>query len=137
MLDLGWSETFFVVVLALIVIGPRDLPKVARGIGQALGRARKAYQEVLGSLNTLEREVMLEDSRANEVHQESLRARQLTPEALQERQRSRHDPHSPVHRRDQDGRRVPADTGAAAVAADGDARPTEPAAGSAETGRNA
>lgn len=57
MFDLGWSEIAFVVALALIVIGPRDLPKLARGMGKAQGKLRRLYQDAQFSLKKLELEV--------------------------------------------------------------------------------
>lgn len=40
MLDIGWTEILIIMVVALVVIGPRDLPKVVRTIGQWMGKAR-------------------------------------------------------------------------------------------------
>ena len=41
--NLGLSELLVIAVIALLVIGPRRLPDVARGLGEAL----KAFQEAL------------------------------------------------------------------------------------------
>ena len=41
--NLGLSELLLIFVVALLVIGPRRLPEVARGIGQAV----KAFQDAL------------------------------------------------------------------------------------------
>ena len=40
MLDIGWQELLIILVIALVVIGPRDLPKVVRTVGQWTGKAR-------------------------------------------------------------------------------------------------
>lgn len=40
MLDIGWTEILVILVIALIVVGPRDLPKVVRTVGQWMGKAR-------------------------------------------------------------------------------------------------
>ena len=34
MLDIGWSEMAMIALIALIVIGPKDLPRVMRTAGQ-------------------------------------------------------------------------------------------------------
>lgn len=39
MLDLGWMEVFFVAVLALVIIGPKDLPGFVRNLGRLCPRA--------------------------------------------------------------------------------------------------
>ena len=33
MFDIGWSELLVIAVVAIIVVGPKDLPKMMRGIG--------------------------------------------------------------------------------------------------------
>lgn len=57
MFDLGWIEIFFVCVLALIVVGPKDLPKLARSLGQIFNRAQRLYRDMAGSITKLEREI--------------------------------------------------------------------------------
>lgn len=45
MLDLGWSELLIIGVVALVVVGPKDLPKMFRTIGQLSGKARGMARE--------------------------------------------------------------------------------------------
>ncbi|MFT5867520.1 MAG: sec-independent protein translocase protein TatB, partial [Gammaproteobacteria bacterium] len=40
MFGLGWSEMVLVAIVALIVIGPKDLPGMFRTVGQFTGQAR-------------------------------------------------------------------------------------------------
>ena len=40
MFDIGYSELLLIAVVALIVIGPKDLPRVMRTVGHWVGRAR-------------------------------------------------------------------------------------------------
>ena len=40
MFGLGWSEMVLVAIVALIVIGPKDLPGLFRTMGQMTGKAR-------------------------------------------------------------------------------------------------
>ncbi|WP_416233116.1 Sec-independent protein translocase protein TatB [Castellaniella sp.] len=46
MFDVSFSELMLIGVIALIVIGPERLPKVARTIGHLLGRAQRYVNEV-------------------------------------------------------------------------------------------
>lgn len=46
MFDISFSELMIIGVVALIVIGPERLPKVARTVGHLLGRAQKYVNEV-------------------------------------------------------------------------------------------
>lgn len=45
MLDIGWSEMLIVGVVALIVVGPKDLPKMFHKVGQFTGKARAMARE--------------------------------------------------------------------------------------------
>lgn len=40
MIDIAWSEFIFIALLALILIGPKELPAVLRTIGRWVGKAR-------------------------------------------------------------------------------------------------
>lgn len=45
MFDLGWSEILVIGVVALIVVGPKDLPKMFRTLGQMTAKARSMARE--------------------------------------------------------------------------------------------
>lgn len=45
MFDLGWSELLVIGVVALIVVGPKDLPKMFRTLGQLTAKARSMARE--------------------------------------------------------------------------------------------
>ena len=45
MFDLGWGELLIVGVVALIVVGPKDLPGMFKSIGQVMGRMRAMARE--------------------------------------------------------------------------------------------
>lgn len=59
MFDFGWMELAFLAMLALIIVGPRDLPRLASGVGRLWGRARRLYRDALGQLQKLENEMDL------------------------------------------------------------------------------
>ena len=60
MFDLGFSELLVIGVVALIVIGPERLPKVARTAGAWLGRLNRYVSDVKQDIN---REMQLEELR--------------------------------------------------------------------------
>lgn len=58
MFDIGFSEIGLIAVVALLVLGPERLPKVARTVGALVRRARSGWQDVRGEI---ERELQAED----------------------------------------------------------------------------
>lgn len=61
MFDIGWSELVVIAVVALIAIGPKELPGVLRMVGQWMGKARKMAAEFQGQFNEAMREAELAD----------------------------------------------------------------------------
>jgi sec-independent protein translocase protein TatB len=63
MFDFGFSEILLIFLLALIVLGPEKLPRVAAQVGRWLGRARGMARQFR---EQLEEEVNLEDARKSQ-----------------------------------------------------------------------
>ncbi|WP_398476749.1 Sec-independent protein translocase protein TatB [Tardiphaga sp.] len=61
MFDIGWSELVVIGVVALIAIGPKELPGVLRMVGQWMGKARKMASEFQGQFNEAMREAEMAD----------------------------------------------------------------------------
>ncbi len=61
MLDLGWSELLIIGVVALIVVGPKDLPKMLRALGQYAGRAKGIAREFQRSMDDAARQADIEE----------------------------------------------------------------------------
>ncbi len=61
MFDIGWSEFVVIAVVALIAIGPKELPGVLRMVGQWLGKARKMAAEFQGQFQEAMREAEMAD----------------------------------------------------------------------------
>lgn len=59
MLDVAWIEIAFVAVIALLVVGPKDLPVLLKSVGSLIGKFRRLYRKVIESVNTLDREVQI------------------------------------------------------------------------------
>ena len=60
MFDIGFSEIALIAVVALLVLGPERLPRVARTAGALLRRARASWQ---GVRDEIERELAADDVR--------------------------------------------------------------------------
>ena len=47
MLDIGWPELFLIAVVVLLVVGPKELPKVLRNVGLWVSKAKTVTREDL------------------------------------------------------------------------------------------
>ena len=82
MFEIGFSELIVIAIVALVVIGPERLPKVARTAGHLLGRLRRYVNDVKADIN---REIQLEELKTLQTSiQES--ARSLEQELASEMQ---------------------------------------------------
>ena len=61
MFDIGWSEFLVIAIVALIAIGPKELPGVLRMVGQWMGKARKMAAEFQGQFQEAMREAEMAD----------------------------------------------------------------------------
>ena len=61
MFDIAWSEMVLIGAVALVVIGPKDLPKALRTVGQTVARVRRMASEFQGQFNDAMREAELAD----------------------------------------------------------------------------
>src|SRR5689334_11669124 len=64
MFGIAGSEWFVILIVALVVVGPKDLPRVMRTIGQWTGRARSMADQFRRSFDEMARQSELEDLRA-------------------------------------------------------------------------
>jgi sec-independent protein translocase protein TatB len=61
MFDIGWSELLLIGIVALVAIGPKELPGVLRMVGQWMGKARKMAAEFQGQFQEAMREAEMAD----------------------------------------------------------------------------
>jgi sec-independent protein translocase protein TatB len=61
--DLSWSHMLLVLVVALVVVGPKDLPKVMRTMGQWAAKARGMADQFRKSFDDMARQSELDELR--------------------------------------------------------------------------
>jgi sec-independent protein translocase protein TatB len=61
MFDIGWGELLVIGIVALIVIGPKELPGVLRTLGQGMSKIRRMASEFQGQFNEAMREAEMAD----------------------------------------------------------------------------
>ena len=63
-MDLSWSHIFIVLVVALVVVGPKDLPKMMRVVGRWTGKAREMANQLRKRFDAMARQSELDELRA-------------------------------------------------------------------------
>jgi sec-independent protein translocase protein TatB len=63
MFDLSWSHILIFLVVALVVVGPKDMPKLLRMAGQWMGKARAMANEFRKSFDDMARQSELDELR--------------------------------------------------------------------------
>ena len=61
MFDIGWDEMLLTVIIAIIVIGPKDLPQALRVAGGWLGKMRRISGHFRSGIETMIREAEMEE----------------------------------------------------------------------------
>jgi sec-independent protein translocase protein TatB len=61
-MDLGFSEMLFIFLLALIVLGPRRLPELARQLGRIMGDIKRASNDFQAQVQDEVRQLELEEA---------------------------------------------------------------------------
>lgn len=82
MFDINWSEIAVIAVVAVVFIGPKDLPKVLRTVGQGIGKARALAREFQTGLDEMMREAELDEAKKQIQSFASLDLNQKVEEVL-------------------------------------------------------
>ncbi|MEZ5840169.1 MAG: Sec-independent protein translocase protein TatB [Hyphomicrobiales bacterium] len=61
MFDIGWTEILVIAVVAIVVVGPKDLPRVLRTLAQTIGQVRRMAGEFQNTFNEALKEAELAD----------------------------------------------------------------------------
>lgn len=140
MFDLGWTELLVIGVVALIVVGPKDLPVLFRNVGRFVGKARGMAREFSRAMNDAADEAGVSDvakglkAASNPVNAAMDGVKQAAQEMASSIDPSNYDPDSETGKlaaeRAEDAKRIQAST--ARAAAERKAREAEAALASAE-----
>jgi len=63
MFDIGWTELLVLAVLAILIVGPKDLPRMLYSLGQALGKMRRQADDFRRQFNESMREAGMDEVR--------------------------------------------------------------------------
>jgi sec-independent protein translocase protein TatB len=93
MFNIGFTEFLVIGVIALIVIGPKQLPEVARVVGKLLGEIKNATQELSGGLLDVTKEVKnsIDDTKSHIVNE----GRKIMDDVTRTDASLEHEPHEP------------------------------------------
>lgn len=73
MFGIGSTELLVILVVALLVLGPKNLPKIAQTLGKAMGQFQKVSRDFQRTLNT---EIALDEETEKQQEQDRLTAEQ-------------------------------------------------------------
>ena len=59
--QIGWFEILIIVVVAILVIGPKDCPKVLNKVGSWIGSTKRYFSDIQNKMTKLEDEVTPDD----------------------------------------------------------------------------
>ena len=69
--QIGWFEILIIVVLSIVIIGPKDFPIVLKKIGSWMGHIKRYFSEIQKDMtdmaNTVEDEISLEKDYSNQT----------------------------------------------------------------------
>ncbi len=60
---LGWSELVLILIIALIIFGPKRLPDVADAIGKSLRKFKKASKDVRDEIESSSDDIVEDDEK--------------------------------------------------------------------------
>ena len=63
--QIGWSEILVIVVLTIIIIGPKDIPVVLRKVGSWIGSFKRYINNIQNELSDFERENLISKEDVN------------------------------------------------------------------------
>ena len=83
MFDIGWSELLVIAVVAIVVIGPKDLPAALRTFGKWTGKMKRMARDFQSQFNEALREAELDDVKkaVSDVRREIADATRVDPMA--------------------------------------------------------
>ncbi len=61
MFDIGWSELLVIAVIAVIFVGPKDLPRMLRAFGKTMGKMRRMAGDFQRQFNDALKEAELDE----------------------------------------------------------------------------
>ncbi len=61
MFDIGWSELLLIAVIAVVVVGPKDLPRMLRTVGKTVGKMRRMANDFQRQFNDALKEAEIDE----------------------------------------------------------------------------
>ncbi|WP_319531761.1 Sec-independent protein translocase protein TatB [uncultured Cohaesibacter sp.] len=83
MFDIGWSEILVIVIITILVVGPKELPGLLRTVGKTIGNVRRMAGDFQNQFNEALREAELEDVKNTISDVRSLNPKTAVKDAVQ------------------------------------------------------
>ena len=96
MLGIDWQELLVIIVVAVVVIGPKDMPKALRTAGRWIARVRRVSNHFKAGIETMIREAEMEEMEQKWAAQNEKIMREYPPDAPPEMEPTGAYPSRPV-----------------------------------------
>lgn len=83
MFDIGWSEILVIVIITILVVGPKELPSLLRTVGKTIGNVRRMAGDFQNQFNDALREAELDDVKNAISDVRSLNPKTVVKDAVQ------------------------------------------------------
>ena len=61
MFDIGWTEMVMIIIVLIVVVGPKELPRMLYHIGQWIGRVRRVARQLQDGIEQMAHEAGVDD----------------------------------------------------------------------------
>ena len=68
---IGWFEILIVVVIAIIVLGPKDFPIMLKKVGSWIGTAKWYVNNIQNEVSNIDIDINVDDKKNNEIKKEN------------------------------------------------------------------
>ncbi|MBI28859.1 MAG: Sec-independent protein translocase protein TatB [Alphaproteobacteria bacterium MarineAlpha5_Bin11] len=84
MLSLGWPEVFIVLLVVIIVIGPKELPSLIKHLGSFTKKIRSISREFNTSMNNIVKDSEIDKINFNKISSEKIKEKIIEKSELKE-----------------------------------------------------
>ena len=63
--QIGWFELLIIILVAIVIVGPKDFPVIVRKVGSWIGSAKRYFSNIQSEITSLETEDLTAEKKEN------------------------------------------------------------------------